>query len=420
MALLFAACKNESRPIVSGVFIDSLIRNYSDTSAINSIETDLQFWMSKIDPLNPGQVSELQYASMLLKRFHLKGDIEDLRISDSMLAAVDRTYAHKETGANMGLIRNCILQHRFKEADSLLQFVRNAGIKKYESAAIGFDVAFELGHYRLAETALKKIADPNDYGYHFRRAKLAHYNGDLETAIAAMRQAASLAQNSIALKQAALSNQADLYLHKGDLQEAYDLYRSSIQLNATDLHSLMGIGWIALMHDKNDRIAEKIFLFVDGKTKAPDVLYKLVQVAAARGDSTMQQKYAEAFASIVTQPVYGNMYNKYLLELYTGLLQQPAKAEALAAHELKNRSTPQTHAWYVWSLHSNNKNAEAARIYAEHVSGKPLEGQELYWMGKYMQALEKGFNAQQYFKAAFKNRYDLGVGMVADLENAVD
>ena len=27
--------------------------------------------------------------------------------------------------------------------------------------------------------------------------------------------------------------------------------------------------------------------------------------------------------------------------------------------------------------------AEAEKIYKQHVSGKPLEGLELYWMGKY-------------------------------------
>jgi len=53
------------------------------------------------------------------------------------------------------------------------------------------------------------------------------------------------------------------------------------------------------------------------------------------------------------------------------------------------------------------------------VSGKPLEGLELYWMGKYMQAQNKGFTAKQFFKAAYKNRYDLGPSMVNDLNKAL-
>jgi hypothetical protein len=53
------------------------------------------------------------------------------------------------------------------------------------------------------------------------------------------------------------------------------------------------------------------------------------------------------------------------------------------------------------------------------VSGKPLEGLELYWMGKYMQAQDKDYNAKEFLKAAYKNRYDLSPGMVRELEKGL-
>ena len=137
-----------------------------------------------------------------------------------------------------------------------------------------------------------------------------------------MQRPSQLDEDSIALKQAALSNEADLNLHSGNLQRANDLYVESIRLSATDLHSIMGIGWIALVHDKNDTLAEKIFSFVQSKTKAPDAMLKLSYVGEARGDNVMQKKYATEFADIVTQPVYGNMYS--------GILKDPAKAETIA------------------------------------------------------------------------------------------
>ena len=420
IVFLFASCKEESKIIVSSIFIDSLISNYSDTALQTAVETDLQFWKGRIIPANPGLVNELKYASSLIQRFYLKGDITDVITADSILKTADKAFNHKEPAPNMALVRNSILQHRFKDADSLLNQARIADIKKYESATTGFDVAFELGYYPLAETELKKIADPKDYGYNFRHAKLAHYKGEMDTAIAAMHRASMLADGIISLRQAALSNEADLNLHSSNLQKANELYVESIRLNATDLHSIMGLGWIALVHDKNDSLAEKIFRFVKSKTKAPDVIFKLVQLADASGDSALQKKYADEFVGVVTAPVYGNMYNKYLLELYTGILHEPAKAEAMAARELLNRATPQTYAWYVWALYTNNKITEAEKIYQQHVSGKPLEGLELYWMGKYMQGQNKGYNAQQFFKAAHKNRYDLSPSMVSDLENMLE
>ncbi len=419
IALVFASCKNESRTIVSAAFIDSLISNYSDTTLKNSIEADMKFWKDRINPASPGLVNELKYASALVRRFHFSGDINDMVTADSILYTADKAFNHKETAPDMALIRNSILQHRFKMADSLLTVARSVGLKPYESAATGFDVAFELGNYQVAEAQLKNIAGPKDYGYNFRHAKLAHYKGQIDTAIAAMHGAAAFAEDDIYLKQAALSNEADLNLHSSNLQRANDLYVESIRLNAADLHSIMGLGWIALVHDRNDSLAEKIFRFVKSKTKAPDAVYKLMMVADERGDSIMQKKYAMEFEQAVTQPVYGNMYNKYLLELYTGILHDPAKAEATAIRDTANRATPQTYAWYVWALYCNNKPAEAEKVYQAHVSGKPLEGLELYWMGKYMQAQNKGYNAQQFFKAAHKNRYDLSPTMVRDLEAAL-
>ncbi|MBK7306432.1 MAG: hypothetical protein IPI88_04925 [Chitinophagaceae bacterium] len=417
--LVFASCKNENKAIVSVAFTDSLLNNYSDATIKNAIETDLQFWKNRIEPANPGQLNELKYAGCLVQRFHLTGNMQDLVTADSILFVADRAFEHKEKGANMALIRNSILQHRFKMADSLLKQVKNTGIKKYESATLSFDVAFELGYYPVATFELKQIASPTDYGYNFRRAKLAHYKGELDTAIAAMHRATELAAGNVYLKQAALSNEADLNLHNGNLQRANDLYAQSIRLGATDLHSIMALGWIALVHDKNDSLAEKIFRFIHSKTNAPDAVFKLAQLADARGDSAMQKKYASEFVGMATASVYGNMYNKYLLELYTGILNEPAKGEAIAARELLNRTTPQTYAWYVWALYSNNKTAEAEKIYRQHVSGKPLEGLELYWMGKYMQAQNKGYNAEQFFKAAYKNRYDLSPAMVKYLQKTL-
>jgi hypothetical protein len=204
------------------------------------------------------------------------------------------------------------------------------------------------------------------------------------------------------------------------LQKAYDLYRESIYLNAADLHSIMCIGWIALVHDKNDSLAERIFQFVHSQTKSPEPLFKLALTAEARGDMALATQYARAFEKQVTDPVYGNMYNKYLVQLYTGILNEPGKAESVAQKELLNRNTPQTEAWYAWALLSNHKTAEAYTVYKHSVSGKPLEGLELYWMGKLMQQLKKGYNAKQFFTEAHKNKYDLSPVMIRELKSEMD
>ncbi|MBS1566782.1 MAG: hypothetical protein JST39_20525, partial [Bacteroidetes bacterium] len=136
----------------------------------------------------------------------------------------------------------------------------------------------------------------------------------------------------------------------------------------------------------------------------------------ARGDSTAQKAYAVRFETEATRPGYGNMYNKYLIGLYTGILATPSKALTLATRELDNRATPQTWAWYAWSLHMNNQDDSAWQVYQSHISGKPLEATELYYTGKLMKTLGKGYNAGECFKAANENRYDLSPDMIKDLD----
>ncbi len=398
---IFSSCNRDKKIIVEATYIDSLINNYTEP-VVATNAADIKFWGGRIDTAHPGFSNELKYSSALAARFALKGDIQDLKSSDSILKVVAKTYNYKEASPYTSLIPRSISQHKFNEADTFLTKAKEIGIKKYDEGAYSFDVNFELGRYPLAIENLNKISDSKDYGYEFRLSKLEHYKGNLDSAVRAMLNAAALAGNNPTLMAAALSNAADLYVHEGKLEEAYQLYKKSIASFSSDLHSIMGVGWIALVHDKNDSLANKIFLFVEGKTKAPDAILKLSQTAELKNDSITMKKYAQQFADITSNPLYGTMYNKYLVELYTGILNDPQKAEAVAENEIANRQTPQTYAWCVWCLYFNNKKDEAYKVYEVHVSGKPLEGIELYWMGKFMKGLDKGYNAREFFKVRIK------------------
>ncbi len=416
IAAILASCNHNKNIIVESNYIDSLINNYTEPAlAVNT--ADIKFWSSRIDTAHPGFTNELKYSSLLATRFALKGNIQDLKSSDSILKVIAKTFNYKEAAPYTALVPRSISQHKFNEADTFLNKAKQIGIKPYDDGAYSFDVNFELGRYPLAIENLNSIKSNSDYGYEFRLSKLEHYKGNLDSAIKAMLNAASLAGNNPPLIAAALSNAADLYVHKGKLDKAYQLYKKSIASYSSDLHSIMGIGWIALVHDKNDSLAKKIFLFVSAKTQAPEPILKLSQTAELNNDSASMKKYAQQFAALTSNPLYGTMYNKYLIELYTGILNDPSKAEAVAANEIANRQTPQTYAWYVWCLYFNNKKDEAYKIYEANVSGKPLEGIELYWMGKFMKGLGKGYNANEFFKAAEKNKYDLSPSMMKDLDD---
>jgi hypothetical protein len=418
--LLITSCGDSPKNIVNPLFTDSLINNYQPSVTMQTADSNLAFWKKRMDSLPDNFVNGPKYAAVLSSYFHLYGNINDLRKADSLMKCSNEANQQKEPGIFRSLASLAMLQHQFQEADSFLKRAVQIDGRSIPNTYLDFDVAFELGQYARAKNLLRALITDNSYGYLFRRSKYEHYDGSLDSAISCMMQAANKAGNNKYLQQVALSNAADLNIHKGSLSTAYNLYVQSIKNDPADFHSIMGLGWIALVHDKNDTLAERIFQFVHKHTYAPDALLKLDQVAEARGDSVMQKKYADEFVNQAGNSVYGKMYNKYLIDLYTGILNNPAKAVHLAELETNSRPAPQIFAWYAWSLFCNNQKDKAYEIFKGFVSKKPLEGLELYYMGKMMQGLNKGYNAQQFFKAAYKNRYDLSPAKVKDLEKNLE
>lgn len=412
----FYSCNTKKGFVVDQKFADSLLANYTPSASEKINAIDLLFWKHRLDSLPGSYTNAQRYAGTLAGRFHLYADINDIKKADSIYHWLNNEYRGADAGVYRTLAGYSILQHRFAGAGTYIDSALLIGSDKYASEMINFDVAFELGNYAYAKSILDKCRSTNEYGYFFRLSKYQHYLGNLDSATAAMQKAAELAGSNDALKQAALSNTADLYLHASDPGKANEYYMQSLRLGNSDYHSLIGLAWIAMLVDKKDTLAEKIFRFVQQKTKSPEPLMKLMMLAQQREDSVMEINFATEFVNIVSAPVYGNMYNKYLIDIYSNVLNEPAKALAVSERELEGRNTAQTNAWYAWSLYKAGQQQKAQEVYDKKVSGKPLEGLELYYMGMMMKGLNKGYNATQYFKAAYKNRYDLSPRMQRQLE----
>ncbi|MDB5286840.1 MAG: hypothetical protein JWR05_1789 [Mucilaginibacter sp.] len=410
-----ASCKHQTTPIVSKMYVDSLISHFVIPQHVKDNDADMIFWKKRINPDQPRHVNESKYAATLITRFHEFGDINDVKQAEAILNTVSHTFNETLPGPFVALASSAMLQHRFKRADTLFKRAEKIGLDDFTKTTLSFDVNFELGRYTAAQYDLKKLKKANDYSYYFRRSKFDHYNGNMDSAIAAMNKAADLAKNSAYLKGIALSNVADLYVHSGNLQKAGELYKQCLILNSVDFHSMLGLGWLALIHDNNDALAKRLFEFVGTNSKLPDYQFKLYQMAQQSGNRALEKKYALAFVEKATDAKYGKMYNKYVIEIYNGILNDPAKAEVVSKNELLNRATPQTYAWYAYSLFKNHKKDQAYKVFQQYVSDRPLEGLELYYIGVMMKGLNKGYDAQEFFKAAEKNIFDLSPAMQQDL-----
>jgi tetratricopeptide (TPR) repeat protein len=415
VSILFS-CQQNSKTIVECSVVENILHKYSSSLMLQTVDGNLLFWKKRMDSLPDHYVNASEYAAALVSHFRYHGNINDLAKADSIYGLVNKANQEKEPGILRTMAGLAMLQHRFSQTDSFVKKAVAIEGSTFPNAFLDFDVAFEAGNYQKAGRLLSSLQQGSEYGYLFRKSKYEHYGGSLDTSIACMKFAAEKAGSNIYLKQAALSNAADLYIHKGDLQKAYALYIQSLQADPADLHSITGLGWLALVHDKNDSLAEHIFRFVQSRTESLDILLKLVQLEEARGNTPGQKRYAIEFVNKVNTLRCERMYAKYLIDLYTGILYDPAKAVALSLQEISNRPSPQVFAWYAWGLFCNKEHEKAWSIYKAYVSGKPLEGPELYYMGKMMEGLKKEYNAKQFYKAAWKNRYDLSPAKQEELE----
>jgi tetratricopeptide (TPR) repeat protein len=420
LSIFLAACHPGVHPVVSQAMADTILSRTSLSSHEMVAAADFAFWKKRMDSLPDNFGNGPRYAAVLSGRFHMYGNICDLLQADSLIEKSNLANQGKEDGLLLTLASFSMLRHEFPKARLFVDEAREVGGRKYSTAMTAFDVAFESGDINTARSILASAFPQNNYAWYFRKSKLEHLEGTLDASISYMMQAAGKSQNSIYLRQTAYSNAADLCIHKGDMQQAASLFQQSVSLNPADFHSIMGLGWIALVHDDNDSLAEKLFQFVQAHTASPDVFLKLEAVAEKRHDLDAEKKWAMTFARLATNEAYGMMYNKYLIALYTGVLANPVLALRLAEKELTNRATPQTYAWYAWCLLQTGDKEKAYVIYKNYVSGKPLEGPELFYMGKLMQAMNKGYNAREFFNAAYKNRYDLSPTTAAELEKYMD
>lgn len=390
------------------------LKNAENPAAADSVkkgnQQEAEFWKQRIQPGQPGLTNEIKYAASLVNRYQLSGDINDLVTARRILQQSDSAYAHKETAPLLSLFRLAIMTHRFREADSLFTLALAAGLRPSEIPPLSFDINFEMGRMQLARLDLQKMGSPGEYGYCFRNARLLHYDGEIDQAIDAMKQALQLGRQNPLLQSAAASNLGDLYLHANDPVSALKTYWYALSVNPADWHSIMGLAWIAFIHDRNKELASGLLSYVQTQTQAPEPLLKQISIYLTSGDTAKAYQAAYRFAGQVAGAGYGGMYNKYLIRLYSGLLNNPARALQIARDEINNRPTPQTYAWYVHALAANGQKAEAMAVYTHNVAGKPLEALELFWMGNFLASMHDPDNANRYLRQAMKNRYELEPG----------
>ncbi|MEX2349740.1 MAG: tetratricopeptide repeat protein, partial [Flavobacteriaceae bacterium] len=289
------------------------------------------------------------------------------------------------------LAHNLISQHRFKEAKDLLEESHAGPSHKYETELMLFDVYMELGEYERAKQVLENVESNTDYNYLIRLSKWNDHKGNLDEAIKYMVQAKRIAESrdSKALKIWTYSNLGDYYGHAGRIEDSYQHYLKTLQLQPDNAYAKKGIAWIIYSYEGNTAEAKRILDAVMENHSVPDYYLLKAEMAEYEGDLEKAAANEERFIRAVEASEYGAMYNAYLVEFYTD--KDPERALQIAQKEVQNRATPETYHLLALAQLKNGAKEQALETIEKYVEGKTFEPMAQYHSALVYQAngLEK-------------------------------
>ena len=420
LIVTLTACnqKQIAKPADYNIFISDARKFQKELEKSN---TELGFWSHRLKADTGNFVDMLELASNHIKRFKQTGLPSDLHIADSFYNRVLAKIKNTSPEIYFSIAQNAVTQHRFKDAWKALQLADSIGVNPYVINLLKFDVAMEIGLYPEAYTCLNKIKDEKKFDYLIRIAKLQDHNGMLVNAIEYMEKALVVAEKSAkkSLILWAKSYLADMYGHAGRVKESYKNYLDVLKIDSSYLYALKGIAWIAFSHDHNTTEAKRILNYILLQTNMPDLYLTLAEIAKYEGDTIEEDKNIATFLSIVNQPAYGNMYNKYLIDIYAADNKNSDKALALAEKEVSNRPTAETYGWLAWVNYKKGNLARAYELTNKFVINQSFEPHILLHAAFIYNASGNKVKAENIAKECLSSSYELGPVQTKELKKSL-
>ena len=347
---------------------------YQPEQTLAQQNQEISFWQQK-HIAAPNQLTyKLQLASAYEQRFATYGQIKDLKMAESLLAEGLEKASVQRIFFLRALARNYISQHRFQDALQMAEAAMEHSDSKMKSTYLLFDVFMELGRYEEAEALLVKMAAKPQFQCLIRKAKWEDHKGNLTFAIARLEEAKAQLNPQQQKGQAIwlYANLADFYGHAGRIEEAYQHYKMTLDLDPANWYAYKGLAWIAYAQDGNPAEARKIVHQVMRYNDSPDLHLFLAELYEFEGNSACAEAEQYAFQQTSTQPAYGHMYRIPNLELLlaAGQTQQATK---LAQAEVQERPTSETYGFLSLALYRAGAVAEARELASNQVWEKTVE-----------------------------------------------
>lgn len=406
---ILSSCTYKSSQITKTADYEKYL-NIKSNKSIDFANREIAFWQTKYDA-TPNQMIYLgMLASNYTTLFQYTGNIKDLYKTEELLIKYNEAYKYSRVSSMRALARNYISQHRFKEALILANKALAIGEGRKETQKLLFDVQMELGNYAEALKNLQAIRDMNDFDYLIRLAKWNDHKGDLKTAIVFMEKARDIAieDDNKALKIWSYSNLGDYYGHAGRIQESYDSYLKTLEIDPNYSYALKGIAWIVFSHERNTTEANRIITAIAKIHNTPDFYLLKSQIAQFIGNKSEEVANRNAYFEMLKKYNYGAMYNKYNVLIYADDKASASKALEIAKIEIEHRPTPDSYDLLAWSYLNLGEYKKALEIAQKHVVGKTFEPKVMYHLAMIYKSNNIIEKVQPIKEELLSSAYELG------------
>jgi tetratricopeptide (TPR) repeat protein len=377
VAVVLFGCQEKAEKITDSNDYNQYL-NTINTPSKDAIEADFEFWQKRFNNDSTHLMEMSRLSGIHAALFGSTGDISELKTSEALIKKSLATSARNKDTYLRSLAHNYIAQHRFKEAQVLLDSAYSYPDNRRETEMMLFDVAMELGNYQSADTLLGKIKNTKDFNYLIRLAKWSDQNGNLDAAIKCLEQAQQIAEerNNKGFKLWIYSNIGDFYGHAGRLKDSYNSYLKTLALEPDNHYVKKQIAWMVYSFEKNTEEANRILDSVMVNHKVPDYHLLKAEIATFNGNTSEANKQRKLFLTAAEDPNYGGMYNTYLINVYVKTA--PEKALQLAETEVDNRATPETYQLLAYAQLKAGQKDAALKTIENYVEGQTSEPKALF------------------------------------------
>jgi len=406
---LFSSCKKEEKiiPIANSKEYNKYILDISNIT-FNSANSEKEFWSKRLRPDSSGVGDLGPLAKSYRIMYEASGEILYLKEAEKLYRKAIIISAQNKDIYIRKLAKILIIQRQFIEAKLVLEESYKGKSNKRATQFILFDVNLEIGNYTEAYKLLGLLKNTNDYNYLLRLSKWNNYKGNKEASIRNLEEAMKIADSrkSKVLQIWTYSHLADLYINSGRVEDAYQLYLKTLQLQPDHINALKQLAWILYSYEKNTMEANRLLNSIMTINKFPELLLFKAEIAEFEENTSESIQLKNKFIEVVSSEKYGSMYQRELIEIYSETA--PSKALQLAKDEIKICNTSDSYALLAYSLLKNNEKEKALIVIEENVEGKTYDSRALYYQAIIFKANNKT-NKVKDLKDALKNSsFELG------------